>query len=787
MGNWFSSNAIKLYISYNGIANLALGINTTYHRYPSNNQWDCGVAGPSDTCIFHCDAIELAVTQSFFCGNASDCQFECDAEKCADHTILYGEGASTLNINVLSGGIKCMQKATVYAPDSGSLYLNRMGDEKAFTDMTIHASDTGNTQDIIIDCTHGLSNGEECKKMQIHAQKARYLEILVSSSGSMFRGHYDANKDTTTYAKVYCPVNSDYNGPEVAPCVFDMSGGGSMDKTYIYTTNGIPRDVWIKEATSTTITDTILYCDAGSTTSDIWPKTSVCWQTHAPTTDPTEIPTGAPSNAPTLTPTMHPTKYPTSAPTFSPSNAPTSSPTDPTASPSNTPTMSPSATPTHAPTVKPSLFPTRLREGEVVEVTRKVTAMTTDSSVDSSVSDNGFEGTNDHETPSVLTAVLVSVIGVLCSVLIVIALLYRRMDKDRKPAGANARHRDRVRTQSRVQYIQKDEDEEEAEHKARNVSIIELNSKQHSLPYTGSQHVDNNDDEKEIEEEHYNDFNPQWDRVRNESQYVENNDDEKEIDGVVKKAKKGTMYSEGPGTGEHGGAFDVKKGTMYSEGPDEENGGMFYVKPQVQSGLESIRDDELVRNDSVVTTAGADDEMVKNEKCELVPIQEWFARDDRVKKGTMYSEGPNLEDTEDEEILEWIKETEIQTDADKKEDRDNVDAAEHADKEEEIQTETEIPEWVKDTVTTGGADDMAVQQVINKEKNCELVKEWLIAQVELPQYYDILVDNGYDSVNIIKEITDEKELEAIGIVMKGHLLKLIKEIERLREFLDCKK
>eukprot|EP01083_Nonionella_stella_P269769 913033_1 len=70
------------------------------------------------------------------------------------------------------------------------------------------------------------------------------------------------------------------------------------------------------------------------------------------------------------------------------------------------------------------------------------------------------------------------------------------------------------------------------------------------------------------------------------------------------------------------------------------------------------------------------------------------------------------------------------------------------------------------------------------EDERELLKDWLSQKVRLPQYYDALVDNGYDTLDIIKEITDEKELTAIGIDLKGHVMKLMKEIQRLGDYLD---
>eukprot|EP01083_Nonionella_stella_P043862 118366_1 len=56
---------------------------------------------------------------------------------------------------------------------------------------------------------------------------------------------------------------------------------------------------------------------------------------------------------------------------------------------------------------------------------------------------------------------------------------------------------------------------------------------------------------------------------------------------------------------------------------------------------------------------------------------------------------------------------------------------------------------------------------------------WLCVTVQLPQYYSVLVTNGYDRLDIVREITHKEELHEIGI-SKGHTLKLLKEIEKLQ-------
>eukprot|EP01083_Nonionella_stella_P094880 266312_1 len=65
-----------------------------------------------------------------------------------------------------------------------------------------------------------------------------------------------------------------------------------------------------------------------------------------------------------------------------------------------------------------------------------------------------------------------------------------------------------------------------------------------------------------------------------------------------------------------------------------------------------------------------------------------------------------------------------------------------------------------------------------------LLKEWLTQKVRLSQYYDAFAENGYETLDMVKEITDEEELKAIGITLKGHVLKLMKEIRRLNTFAE---
>ena len=53
----------------------------------------------------------------------------------------------------------------------------------------------------------------------------------------------------------------------------------------------------------------------------------------------------------------------------------------------------------------------------------------------------------------------------------------------------------------------------------------------------------------------------------------------------------------------------------------------------------------------------------------------------------------------------------------------------------------------------------------------------------LTQYLDNFITNGYDSLDIIKEITKKEELNEIGIHLKGHQKKILNEIQRLNNLM----
>uniref|UniRef100_A0A673WMJ5 Sterile alpha motif domain-containing protein 5 n=1 Tax=Salmo trutta TaxID=8032 RepID=A0A673WMJ5_SALTR len=60
-----------------------------------------------------------------------------------------------------------------------------------------------------------------------------------------------------------------------------------------------------------------------------------------------------------------------------------------------------------------------------------------------------------------------------------------------------------------------------------------------------------------------------------------------------------------------------------------------------------------------------------------------------------------------------------------------------------------------------------------------LVYEWL-QNLKLPQYLEGFVDNGYDDLEVCKQIGDP-DLDAIGVHVQHHRQKLLDAVKRLRE------
>eukprot|EP01083_Nonionella_stella_P004044 11632_1 len=76
--------------------------------------------------------------------------------------------------------------------------------------------------------------------------------------------------------------------------------------------------------------------------------------------------------------------------------------------------------------------------------------------------------------------------------------------------------------------------------------------------------------------------------------------------------------------------------------------------------------------------------------------------------------------------------------------------------------------------------DGKVAKKLDSSSKKEQVKEWLVNTVELPQYFDHLIMNGFDDLEAVKDLTKEY-LEEIGIEKIGHQLKLLRFIRKMNE------
>merc|ERR1712032_1004259 len=85
-----------------------------------------------------------------------------------------------------------------------------------------------------------------------------------------------------------------------------------------------------------------------------------------------------------------------------------------------------------------------------------------------------------------------------------------------------------------------------------------------------------------------------------------------------------------------------------------------------------------------------------------------------------------------------------------------------------------MSQWL---VSTEYLDDEPLDEQAERQR--DELKKWLVEEVGLPKYYSAFVSNGYDSLRFIADIDSERELNEIGIVLKGHTHRLLAEIGRL--------
>merc|ERR1712228_470805 len=86
----------------------------------------------------------------------------------------------------------------------------------------------------------------------------------------------------------------------------------------------------------------------------------------------------------------------------------------------------------------------------------------------------------------------------------------------------------------------------------------------------------------------------------------------------------------------------------------------------------------------------------------------------------------------------------------------------------------------------GNADKSNVDvEIIYDDDGAIELKQWLMmmkfGEVFCEKYFQAFVVNGYQSLDFIKEIEKKSDLTDIGITLKGHQLKILVEIKKLKQ------
>ena len=297
----------------------------------------------------HCDEHEGTSNAVFRCGNVNECHFTCEQYRCAKYAVIDASNANQLYIHSTDNSQECFLEADFLLPDHGNAtFTSDPNAVRAFKGTFIESGT--NTSNIIIDIQGKGVNDDDLIGMVISAKTAQYVEVTISNGMKWRNG------------ELYCPVNSRYRGPEIAPCMVDLTDAETQD-TDIFAPEGIPKNVWVEidENVPSNYDELWIKClrvkqlnsvNAGS--NGKWSQIPVdtddnCWWTNNPTMDPTIDPT--------MNPTVEPTAAPSMSPTYSPSTAPSSSPTDSTTDPTNAPSIAPTKTPSGAPSFSPSNAP----------------------------------------------------------------------------------------------------------------------------------------------------------------------------------------------------------------------------------------------------------------------------------------------------------------------------------------------------------------------------------------------------------------------------------------------
>eukprot|EP01084_Bolivina_argentea_P155276 270598_1 len=283
---------------------------TIYNAYSSLGQLTCN---NTHKCILYCDETEgkTSFDYSFHCGNTYECEFNCVGTKCFENGILNASNSN--HLNVLSSASECLKNATIYLPNNGNATFS-MTEEKSFKEMVVNAGI--NTQNIIINCSYGTI--DECKQLTVNAETAQYLEINIG-----FNSELDGTPKNN--AIINCPINSNYNGPQITSCIINLLNGASLKNVEINTINGIPNDVWIytDDTGNTQLFNIKIICNNGYSFNfgNSFVNQGDCWYTNYPTKYPTNYPISFSTQYPSIQPSKLPTIIPTNnvIPTVTPS------------------------------------------------------------------------------------------------------------------------------------------------------------------------------------------------------------------------------------------------------------------------------------------------------------------------------------------------------------------------------------------------------------------------------------------------------------------------------------
>eukprot|EP01084_Bolivina_argentea_P183305 316335_1 len=303
-----------------------------------------GTLGPDDTCLIKCNINDDI--GDIDCKSAGKCRLECTGVACFKTQVLIATNVKNLEIYATSE--ECLLESDFYLPNGGNATIiidaaeDRIAEKASF-----HSQSTDHIWIKCID-TVGSSHSHECDDININAADAQFLSLIAIGA--------EINSFSGSEGAVNCPINSNYKGPEPAPCIINATyaDSGPQDMN-IYTKNGSPKDVIFYGNPSAT--NVYIFCTSPTSDSmtydynNPFDSSDPCFSTNAPTKYPTTSPiTGTPIINPI---TAAPSKYPTQNPITS---APTTHLS--TQSPTKTSTQTPSKNPTKYPSLIPTFIPT---------------------------------------------------------------------------------------------------------------------------------------------------------------------------------------------------------------------------------------------------------------------------------------------------------------------------------------------------------------------------------------------------------------------------------------------